>query len=67
MTTKINETSRLTKALLETAKDMKNAGVLGKATYEKVTMRHLSVGGITGEVTGEVQRSGSRNSLNIWK
>jgi len=43
MTTKINKTSRLTKALLETAKDMKDAGVLGKATYEKITMRHLSL------------------------
>ena len=32
MTTKKNKTGRLTKALLETAKDMKDAGVLGKAT-----------------------------------
>ena len=43
MTTKINKTSRLTKALLETAKDMQDAGVLGKTTYEKITMRHLSL------------------------
>jgi putative transcriptional regulator len=43
MTAKINKTSRLTKALLETAKDMKDVGVLGKATYEKITMRHLSL------------------------
>jgi putative transcriptional regulator len=43
MKTKINKTSRLTKALLETAKDMHDAGVLGKATYEKITMRHLSL------------------------
>jgi putative transcriptional regulator len=43
MTTKINKTSRLTKALLETAKDMKDVGVLGKAAYEKITMRHISV------------------------
>jgi len=43
MTTKKYKTGRLTKALLETAKDMKDAGVLGKATYEKITMRHLSV------------------------
>ena len=43
MTTRINKTSRLTKALLETAKDMKDTGVLGKATYEKITMRHLSL------------------------
>ena len=38
-----NKPSRLTKALLETAKDMKDAGVLGKAAYEKITMRHLSL------------------------
>jgi putative transcriptional regulator len=43
MTTKKNKPSRLTKALLETAKDMKDAGVLGKAAYEKITMRHLSM------------------------
>jgi len=43
MTIKINKNNRLTKALLETAKDMKDTGVLGKATYEKITMRHLSL------------------------
>jgi putative transcriptional regulator len=43
MTTKKNNPGRLTKALLETAKDMKDAGVLGKSTYEKITMRHLSL------------------------
>ena len=43
MKTEKNKPSRLTKALLETAKDMKDAGVLGKATYEKITMRHLSL------------------------
>ena len=61
MTTKINKTSRLTKALFETAKDMKDAGVLGKATYEKITMRHLSVGGIT----GEVQRYGNKTKNDL--
>ena len=43
MKTEKNKPSRLTKALLETAKDMKEAGVLGKAAYEKITMRHLSL------------------------
>ena len=43
MKTKKNKPSRLTKALLETAKDMKDSGVLGKAAYEKITMRHLSL------------------------
>ena len=43
MKTEKNKPSRLTKALLETAKDMKDAGVLGKSTYKKITMRHLSL------------------------
>ena len=43
MKTEKNKPSRLTKALLETAKDMKDSGVLGKAAYEKITMRHLSL------------------------
>ena len=41
MTTKKNKPSRLTKALIDTAKYMKDAGVLCKAAYEKITMRHL--------------------------
>lgn len=43
MKTEKNKPSRLTKALLEKAKDMKDAGVLGKGDYEKITMRHLSL------------------------
>lgn len=35
--------SRLTQALLETAKDMKTAGLLDKRAYGKITMRHLGV------------------------
>ena len=33
----------LQKHYLKRAKDMKDAGVLGKAAYEKITMRHLSL------------------------
>jgi putative transcriptional regulator len=33
--------SRLTRALLETADDMREGGLLDKATYEKITLRHL--------------------------
>ncbi|MDQ5988500.1 MAG: hypothetical protein CSYNP_04260 [Syntrophus sp. SKADARSKE-3] len=40
-----NKPSRLTQALLETAKDMKNAGILDKEAYEIITMRHLGVKG----------------------
>ena len=43
MTTKKNKPSRLTQALLETAKDIKDADLLGKANYEKITMRHLGL------------------------
>lgn len=33
--------SRLTKALLETAEDMRRVGVLDAAAHEKITLRHL--------------------------
>src|SRR6266849_1193331 len=33
--------SRLTKALLETANDMRRAGILDSASQEKITLRHL--------------------------
>ena len=32
---------RLTRALLETADDMRHAGVLDAMAYEKITLRHL--------------------------
>jgi putative transcriptional regulator len=35
------KTSRLTTALLETAKDMHRVGVLAKPAYAKITKRHL--------------------------
>lgn len=41
MTTRKNKAGRLTQAMFETAKDMKDAGILGKAAYEKITLRHL--------------------------
>jgi putative transcriptional regulator len=34
--------SRLTKALLETADDMRRVGVMGDATHQKITLRHLA-------------------------
>lgn len=33
--------SRLTAALLQTADDMRRAGVMDPATHEKITLRHL--------------------------
>jgi putative transcriptional regulator len=39
--TKKREPSRLTKALLETADDMRRVGILDAAAHEKITLRHL--------------------------
>lgn len=36
---------RLAQAMLETAKDMRSAGILDEAAYTKITMRHLDVKG----------------------
>jgi putative transcriptional regulator len=41
MTKKTRNHSRLTKALLETADDMRRAGVMDAAAHEKITLRHL--------------------------
>ncbi len=38
---KKKKTSPLSKALLETAGDMRKAGLMDKATHEKITLRHL--------------------------
>ena len=43
MMAKNKKTNRLTEALLETAKDMNNVGILEEAAYEKITMRHLGM------------------------
>jgi len=39
--------SRLTRALLETAKDMRDAGVLTASAFEKITLRHLGKGEVS--------------------
>ncbi len=41
MTTTKTQPSRLTKALLETADDMRRAGVMDATTHAKITLRHL--------------------------
>ena len=43
MATENKKPSRLTQAMLETAKDMRSAGVLDGPAYTKITMRHLGV------------------------
>src|ERR1700756_1752650 len=49
MTTK-SQPSPLTKALLETADDMRRVGVMDAAAHEKITLRHL---GDTANVAAE--------------
>jgi putative transcriptional regulator len=44
-----NKPSRLTKALLETAKDMRDGGILDESAYKKITMRHLGDMGVPTE------------------
>lgn len=39
--TKRKQPGRLTKAMLETADDMRSAGIMDTATHEKITLRHL--------------------------
>src|ERR1700730_7269088 len=41
MTTTKTRPSRLTKALLETADDMRRAGLMDATTHGKITLRHL--------------------------
>jgi hypothetical protein len=41
MASKATKQSRLTAALLETAKDMREGGVLDNSHYKRITARHL--------------------------
>jgi putative transcriptional regulator len=41
MATKQKQPSRLTKALLETADDMRRAGIMDDMAHAKITLRHL--------------------------
>jgi len=45
-TRKKEKVSRLTKELLETARDMRNSGLMTKANHDKITMRHLADSGV---------------------
>ena len=59
MAIKEKKPSRLTKALLETAKDMRDAKIMTQDAYNKITLRHLGgkeedlVNRLTGEITGK--------------
>lgn len=53
MARKTKTPSRLTAALLETAEDMREGGLLDNSAYKKITMRHLEeIGASTGPLTG---------------
>ncbi len=43
MTKENKKISRLAKAMLETAKDMRHAGLLDEAAYGKITLRHTGM------------------------
>jgi len=51
--------SRLTKALLETADDMRRVGVMNAAAHEKITLRHLgsTADAMPAPITGDEIRS----------
>jgi putative transcriptional regulator len=53
-TTKKEKVSRLTRELLETARDMRNSGLMTKAAHDKITMRHLAVSGVPKAVTATI-------------
>jgi putative transcriptional regulator len=57
--TKKTQPSRLTRALIETADDMRRAGVIDAATHEKITLRHLGdqAAAAAEPITGEEIRS----------
>lgn len=55
---KRTRTSRLTQALLETADDMRRAGVLDAAGHAKITLRHLgSEAGMVEPLSGDEIRA----------
>jgi len=45
------KTSRLTSEILETARDMRNSGLLTKAAHDKITMRHLGAADVAKTAT----------------
>ena len=57
--TRKKKNSRLTKALLETADDMRRVGVVDAAAHEKITLRHLGgkAGVVTKPISGDEIRS----------
>ena len=59
MATKRKQPSRLTKALLETADNMRRAGIMDDMTHAKITLRHLGdkASAATKPISGDEIRS----------
>jgi putative transcriptional regulator len=57
MTKAKKKPSRLAKAMVETAGDMRRAGLMDKATHEKITMRHLGGNEAPEAITGDQIRA----------
>lgn len=55
--TKKKSTNRLTAELLETARDMRKSGLMSKAVYDKITMRHVGAANVAN--TGTAALSGA--------
>jgi putative transcriptional regulator len=55
MATKRKQPSRLTKALLETADDMRRVGIMDEMAHAKITLRHLGdkADVVTESISGE--------------
>ena len=74
MTAKTKINARLTKELLETARDMHASGIMDDAAYEKITMRHLGRGAklpaaMAAAITGDdirAIREGARMSQAVF-
>lgn len=64
MVTKTKKTSRLTDELLETAGDMRKAGLLDRASHEKITKRHLGALPKLGPITANQIRT-MRERANV--
>ena len=71
MPPKNKKLSRLTTALLETAKDMHDTKIMSQSSYDKITMRHLgdkeetSIKLLIDEITGEeIQRMRRRAQMS---
>ena len=57
--------SRLTKALLETADDMRRVGILDAAAHEKITLRHLATSQPPSPSRSPARRSARSESASI--